>query len=840
MKYTFIFLFISFACFSQSSKINGLVLDGDQKPVSNVLASLLSSDKTIISYQYTDNDGKFSFKKTPGSFYVKISSLFFEDVEKTLDASSQEEIVFNLTPKKENLKEVVLVSKRINRDTTNLNIQNYNITKTESIEQTLKKIPGMSIDNEGRIKYWNKEIEKILIDGDDLADDQYTFISKNLRSMVLKDIQVLKNFEENTVLKKTQKSDKIALNLKVKDDFKNIWFGNIEAGYGDSFDSNQEIDERLNLALIKKRIKFLNAQEFSTLGDKSIPISFSNNDNETYDLPLYSVKNIDVPLTPEITNFNDGFSNTFLINKKIKKIALRSSNFIGIDTQKQESFTRTDFIFQDESQTEINNNKKRNLLFEGDLELKYDGTDDHYFVNTLNYKLGSSSSTSAALFNDSNTTDAIESKRTSIYNNLLYTTRLKNGLVLNNLVDIGYARSKEDITINSENLSSFFTSDAAIYQDIQRDFRFIDIQTEASYFFTRKLKGTFKTIYKNNTEDFDISLPPSTSTTGNNIRFKRSSLIFDSRLYYKISKRIELKGGISQNNFKLDKIKKPLLNYNAALLLNFYGELELSYAKKQEFLPNRNFLENYYLTNNNTLTRGGRLFEPLNFEYFKFRLNNKNKKNTYNNELSFTYTKSKNSLLENYSLEDNINFNNLFLVSRLGKNYTFKEQLILLIKTVGLKFETIQSFSTIPLNGTISSETDIYNSTYTAEFTSYFSSPFNFNIKAEYLRNTQKTENISSAFDSKNLIADFTWNVNKEITFDLNGGFYEFDNNYYNIVNTNLNYTPDKSNFSYGITVNNLLGENQFLYQQRNSFFTSITSIPLVPFYTFASVKYIF
>ena len=99
-------------------------------------------------------------------------------------------------------------------------MRSWQIKKNESVEKSLKKIPGISIDKDGKIKYWNTEIEKILIDGDDLANDQYTFISKNLRTAVIEDIQVLKNFEENTVLKKNQKSDKkgvrsIKLNKKI-------------------------------------------------------------------------------------------------------------------------------------------------------------------------------------------------------------------------------------------------------------------------------------------------------------------------------------------------------------------------------------------------------------------------------------------------------------------------------------------------------------------------------------------------------------------------------------------------------------------------------------------------
>ena len=134
----------------------------------------------------------------------------------------------------------------------------------------------------------------------------------------------------------------------------------------------------------------------------------------------------------------------------------------------------------------------------------------------------------------------------------------------------------------------------------------------------------------------------------------------------------------------------------------------------------------------------------------------------------------------------------------------------------------------------------IYNGLYNFDVTSYFSSPINFNLKFEYNKSTQKSKGNTSSFDSKNMILELDWNINKEISFNINGGVYELNQNIYNIFNTSINYIPNNTNFSYTLRINNLFNENEFSFQHRNSFFNSETTIPIIPFYAFASVKYIF
>jgi hypothetical protein len=836
-----IFHLYSIFIFSQNIEIEGIVIDKDKKPIPNILISILTQEKEIIKYKYSDNGGKFNFSvdgaKNP--FFLKASSLFY--LEKQITINFQEKIIISLSDKVEMLNEVVINNSKINNDTINLGISKYNIKKEESIEKTLKKIPGISVDKDGRIKYWNTEIEKILIDGDDLADKQYTFISKNLRSEVLDDIQILKNFEENTVFKRSRKSDKIALNLKIKEEFTNIWFGNILIGYGNGSSNESEHKVHSNVGLLRKKIKFLNSQKLSSLGDKSIP-DFFGDQNRTNNKPVYNLKKNDISLPDEVTNFNNGFNNTFLINKKTKNLVFRATNFIGVDNQKQELFSSTDFFFQEEdSFTERNSNNERNTLFLGELELKNQGSERNFFINKLEYKIGNNRFSSSSIFNNNQVSDANRTREFDLYDNLQFTHRFKNGLILNNEINFGISNLTQNTSINSSDLSLVAQNpNSNTEQNVKKHLKSFGIKSDFTYLISRNLKSNLLFNFNNIEEDFDIALIPNNTSFQNDFNVKRNEFIIKPTLIFRLSKKASLKGNISSNFFRINNQSQVLFNHNTILSLNYFGSLDISFSQIQRFPENQTFLQNFFLTNINSFRRGGLFFEPLNYSQFKFKLNNSNESRTYNNEFSFEYKNSKSSILNEFSLVNNINFNNTSFIKRQGDEYIFKEQLIFLVNSFGFKLETTQSLLFVPLNNQNTERTRLYDGIYSFEISSYFSSSLNFNMQFEYNSNIQTFENNKSTFDSKNLKLAVDWNISEVFNFNLNTEIYELERDVYNLVNVSLKYTPQDSKLSYGLKINNLLNEDEFAFQQRNSFFSSVTRIPLVPFYTFATIKYIF
>src|SRR5699024_914589 len=58
----------------------------------------------------------------------------------------------------------------------------------------------------------------------------YKILSKNMPAYPIEEVEILKHFSNNKLLKNIEESDKVALNLKLKEESKNVWFGNVKGG----------------------------------------------------------------------------------------------------------------------------------------------------------------------------------------------------------------------------------------------------------------------------------------------------------------------------------------------------------------------------------------------------------------------------------------------------------------------------------------------------------------------------------------------------------------------------------------------------------------------------------
>lgn len=329
-----IFLFlISYSLFSQNLLIRGVVSDTIHTPIQDVSIVIYSKER-VIAYTFTDPEGRYSLVIDKGLPEVKFMAniLGFKSYEKIIDAKVKGDLELNvfLEPQVETLNEVVLESWekiKVKRDTITFKVSEF-IDKTESVvEDLLKNLPGVEISIEGVIKVNGQAIDKLLIEGDDMFGSKYKLLSKNLDANTIDQVQILNNFEDNPVLKSFQESKKVALNLILKEDKKNVWFGNVELGLG----TNGQNNHSANIGLIRKDIKFFDFINTNDIGNSanaqiktSSVIEISNIDEARLEQKnTYAPVNVDNLPNSLFTNgediFNDSFINSLRALKKLGK-----------------------------------------------------------------------------------------------------------------------------------------------------------------------------------------------------------------------------------------------------------------------------------------------------------------------------------------------------------------------------------------------------------------------------------------------------------------------------------------------------------------------------------------
>ena len=270
---------------SKSQTIKGTVTDENGTPISSVTV-LLKENDNILAFNISKNDGYFELDIINDSSYLEIKKLGYEsDFIYINELDLKKEHVFILYKSLE-LKEVFIKNNSafINRnDTVFYNVNKYKNSADRNIEDVLKKLPGITVEDNGIIKYKNKPIEKLLLDGDDLFGSQYTNGSRNISPDMIEQVQALENFEENYLLKGIKYSDNVALNLKLKKGIADI-SGNSEIGYGitDRYEGN------VNGIIVSNILKNFTTLSYNNTGLNTTPFDYFSGNS---DVSSVNIKN---------------------------------------------------------------------------------------------------------------------------------------------------------------------------------------------------------------------------------------------------------------------------------------------------------------------------------------------------------------------------------------------------------------------------------------------------------------------------------------------------------------------------------------------------------------------
>lgn len=131
-----------------------------------------------------------------------------------------------------------------------------------ALADLLKKLPGISVDDQGKVKFQGKDIKKIKIEDDDLFDANYQLLTRNLSADLVAEVQVLQHYSDNPLLKGIEDSDDVALNLTLRKDRRQSLFGDVRGG--SNFTNRYEA--KLNLISLLSKSKFYALGSLNNLG----------------------------------------------------------------------------------------------------------------------------------------------------------------------------------------------------------------------------------------------------------------------------------------------------------------------------------------------------------------------------------------------------------------------------------------------------------------------------------------------------------------------------------------------------------------------------------------------
>src|SRR5690625_3589048 len=182
MKYFFQIFLICFSFVSLKAQntvsIRGIAVDNNfELPIESATAFLsFKKDSTIIDYTQTDEEGKFDLnvRKIDEAVFLTITDDFTGDYVQTFEnLLDNQDLGIVKLEETISLEGVLIVGSppiRIKTDTLEFNAGSFKVRPDANVEALLKELPGVEIDDEGKISVNGKEVNQILVNGKPFFD----------------------------------------------------------------------------------------------------------------------------------------------------------------------------------------------------------------------------------------------------------------------------------------------------------------------------------------------------------------------------------------------------------------------------------------------------------------------------------------------------------------------------------------------------------------------------------------------------------------------------------------------------------------------------------------------
>ncbi len=434
-------LFITAFCtfgYSQTITLKGKVIDDTKLPLESATVYLTSAkDSTLIDYTITSKNGNWELRtrKTNDPVFLKISFTGMSDYKEKLESISENRDFGTITLEDKPLEigAVNIVSEippiRIKKDTLEFNASSFKVRPDANVEALLKQLPGVEIDEEGKITVNGKEVNQILVNGKPFFDKDGKMALQNLPAEIIDKVQVSDTkTKQEEISGEAAAGNNSSINLTIQEDKNKGLFGKVMGGYGS--DGRYESSGLINYFKNKRKISVLassnniNSTGFSMNeifdnmgGGRNRSIWWSDNGSFSVNGMQFGggrgitrTNMLGVNYTDEYAKDLDGTVAYFFNNGKSENDnRTKQSNFLPQteDTNNPGTFINNNFTTESTSRTE---NESYTHNINGDFEFKIDSTSTISFVprftagNAKSKNIGSQYSVDAnnELLNESN------------------------------------------------------------------------------------------------------------------------------------------------------------------------------------------------------------------------------------------------------------------------------------------------------------------------------------------------------------------------------------------------------------------------------------------------------
>lgn len=228
-------------CAKAQQDLTGRILDQTNQPVPFVTVVVLQPQDSVMKFfGVTNNEGIYQIKRVKdGSYLMQFSYTGLKTVYKSIQVPLESENLGDLKMEEnpraleEVIVEAELVPIKFKTDTVEYDAKAFKSREGAAVEELLGQLPGVEVDKEGNVKAQGEDVVRVLVDGKEFFGNDPKVATKNLPANAIDKIQVLDRKSDQAVFTGIEDGQRErTINLILREDHKNGYFGELKAGAG--------------------------------------------------------------------------------------------------------------------------------------------------------------------------------------------------------------------------------------------------------------------------------------------------------------------------------------------------------------------------------------------------------------------------------------------------------------------------------------------------------------------------------------------------------------------------------------------------------------------------------
>lgn len=354
---------------TQMLNVRGTVFDSQQlQTLPGAQVKLAKPDGTLVAGAVTNDKGQYLLKDVPtGTYRLNVSFIGYKAQNFTITLPKKSgnfkvsDVLLkeNATMMQETVVEGKLAEMTVVDDTVMYNADAFKLPDGAVVEDLIKKLPGITIDDDGNYVFNGKVVSQFLVDGKEFFGGNRDLILKNLPAEIVDKVKAYdKQSDRARITGIDDGEEKTVLDLIIKKDRKRGWFGNLEAGYG----QHDRYTGRLNIN------HFKGDNKYSVVGNGNNTSGNGMNDNQSAGATM-NIQKPKIELNGSATgNFNQSNSQSWSNSQNFELSSPKYNNNHSWSGNKNNSFN-----FQ--YKVEWKPDSTWNILFRPDFS--YSGSNGH-------------------------------------------------------------------------------------------------------------------------------------------------------------------------------------------------------------------------------------------------------------------------------------------------------------------------------------------------------------------------------------------------------------------------------------------------------------------------------